>query len=179
MGFVVLIIIAIIGLMVISAVVKGNRRMQYADTEQALREAQEGRGRMPSWSLNDSKAHEFFYIVGKFAVRNGVPEAYVKQAFSQPTLAALICAQIAGNMETKGATFNAQKLAATEVFRRVYRDMTAEKRARFVTPVAELEKIEKAKREAQFPVAVHAEPTTDDEFDAFTETWRKGLNPRT
>ena len=135
MGFVVLVLIAIIAVMVISALSKSNRRVQYADTQQGLRALSAGEGRMPSWAANDSKSHEFRYIVGKLAVHNGVPKDVAGQALSNPTVALLALVQLAGAMEANGASFNGQKMAAAETFARMWTTSSPEKRATLLQPV--------------------------------------------
>ena len=112
----------------ISAAVKAQRRMQYADTRSAMRTIASGSSRPPSWTRDSKRVEEFLYVVKNLAVHKGVPLVFASQATETMTNASLALAHCAGAMEAEGASFNAQKMASADLLFSLWSKSSAEQR---------------------------------------------------
>lgn len=125
-------VLVIIGVVVVaifaSAIIKANRRMQYADTRRAMRAVGNGTSRPPSWATDGERVQEFLYVVGKLAIHKGVPEVFATRALGTLTNASVALAHCAGSLEAEGASFNTQKLAAADMLFDLWSNSSAEQR---------------------------------------------------
>lgn len=163
MLFILVVFVGIIAAIFFSAFVKANRRMQYADTRSAMRAVSSGGTRPPSWIRDKNRVHEFYGVVGKFAVHKGVPQDFVAKAMATVTNVSLGLTHCAGAMEAQGASFNAQKLAAADMLFTMWSNTTAEERRLLLAAPDDDEQEESDEASPNGPRSML------DEIDEFTE----------
>lgn len=85
MGLFLLIVLGLIAWFVVSAVMKANGRMAYADQKNAERELKALEGEphlMPSWAMKPGRLRDFFTMVSETLQKQGMPKSYIDKAIA-------------------------------------------------------------------------------------------------
>ncbi|GGC16997.1 hypothetical protein GCM10007205_27460 [Oxalicibacterium flavum] len=101
---------------VIYSILKGKSRKNHIDYLRAVRDldasiAQGQKNSVPSWLKNDDKERQFTNAVLALIRKTTVPLTYAVRGFMSPDASAVLFG-LAANMETQGATFIEQQIAA-------------------------------------------------------------------
>lgn len=109
---VVIIVVAVVALIWMSASGKAQARMHYANERGAERDTQQGIVRKPSW-MDTPKEKVFFEQVVDIAKSKGISKTYVMKGFMSPDAAEALFSHVA-HMEARGSSFTAQVISGAD-----------------------------------------------------------------
>lgn len=113
-------IVAYVLLLIARSVFKAKAQMHHVDKIRAQREVDSGAAKLPSWMARRDKIEEFVYSVQNVAEHRGVPKIFSAQIMSNQDIQKKMMYS-AGAMETQGASFIEQQMAAVEMLIDMYR----------------------------------------------------------
>lgn len=128
---VLLILLVVVGILFFIAKTRAEARMTAVDTRRAVNAFDRGTAEtMPTWSFRETETLVFFDGVRKMAERNGVPEQYIHDVYSEPEPARKLLLA-AGEMETEGRSFTQQQLGVTELLSSMWNRLPSQNKQKF------------------------------------------------
>ena len=130
MGVILTILALIVGYIIVSAVLKANMRMHYANEQRAFRDAEGNLQALPpSWATNRDKVEIFFNGVLRLADRRGIPISYSTMLLSQKEFGRYALG-IIGAVERQGSSFTEQQMTGVEIVQTAWTRLPDEEKAK-------------------------------------------------
>jgi hypothetical protein len=106
-------------LVFVRAFLRAKARRHDARKIGAGRDLLAGSGHRPTWFMQEDRRDEFGYAVVRLAMRNGVPESFVRGLFENKENMAFLVGYI-GLLEDRGGAFIEQQMAASEFVKKLW-----------------------------------------------------------